>query len=70
MTAKLAVVKLISRRKTCLEEMEQDLQEEAEVAVEGAGWVVLVQVLALEESAFALYVEPAFLTRQVSPVTR
>ena len=43
--------------------MEQDLQEEAEVAVEAAGWVVLVQVLVLEGSAFALIVEQLPLTR-------
>ena len=43
--------------------MEQDLQEEVEVAVEAAGWVVLVQVLVLEGSACALIVEPLPLTR-------
>ena len=43
--------------------MEQDLQEEAEVAVEAAGWVVIVQALGLEGSAFAPIVEQLPLTR-------
>ena len=43
--------------------MEQDLQEEAEVAVEAAGWVVLVQVLAQQASAFVLIVGQPSLTR-------
>ena len=42
--------------------MEQDLQEEAEVAVEAAGWVVLVQVLAQQASAFVLIVGQLSLT--------
>jgi hypothetical protein len=34
MTKLVVIKKLVSRRKKCLEEMEQDLQVEAEVAVE------------------------------------
>jgi len=50
--------------------MEQDLQEEAEVAVVVAGWVVLVQVLVPQASVFVPSVGPLFLTEQASPVIK
>jgi len=56
--------------KKCLEEMEQDLQEEAEVKVVAAGWVVPVQVLVPQASVFVLSVGPLFLIGRVSPVIK
>jgi len=50
--------------------MEQDLQEEVEVAVVVAGWVVPVQVLALQASVFVPSVEALFLIRLASPVIK
>ena len=50
--------------------MEQDLQEEAEVAVVVAEWVVPVQVLAQEEIVYVLNVGLLFLTRLASPVIK
>jgi len=47
--------------------MEQDLQEEAEVA---GGWVVPVQVLVLEVNVFVPNVELMFLTGRVSLVIK
>ena len=49
--------------------MEQDLQEEAEVAV-AAGWVVPVQVLVREVNAFVPNVELMFLTERASLVIK
>ena len=50
--------------------MEQDLQEEAEVAVVAGGWVVPVQVLVREVSVFVPNVELMFLTGRVSLVIK
>jgi len=50
--------------------MEQDLQEEAEVAVVAGGWVVPVQVLVLEVNVFVPNVELMFLTGRASPVIK
>jgi len=50
--------------------MEQDLQEEAEVKVVAAGWVVPVQVLVLQASVFVPSVELMFLTGRASPVIK
>jgi len=50
--------------------MEQDLQEEAEVAVVTGGWVVPVQVLVREMSVFVPSVELMFLTGRASLVIK
>ncbi|MBA7708941.1 hypothetical protein ES703_117846 [subsurface metagenome] len=50
--------------------MEQDLQEEAEVKVVAAGWVVPVQVLVPQASVFVLSVGPLFLIGRASPVIK
>jgi len=50
--------------------MEQDLQEEAEVAVVAGGWVAPVQVLVREVSVFVPSVELMFLTGRASLVIK
>jgi len=50
--------------------MEQDLREEAEVAVVAGEWVVPVQVLVLQASVFVLSVGPLFLIGRVSLVIK
>jgi len=53
-----------------VEQMEQDLQEEVEVAAVVAGWLVLVQVLVPQVSVFVPSARPLFLIRQASPVIK
>jgi len=50
--------------------MEQDLQEETEVAVVAGEWVVPVQVLVREVSVFVPNVGRLFLTRRASLVIK